>query len=372
MRALDAVQKRGGLLALLLLVGLVGCSEDPEPTTEPVRPPDPERQAVAGEALYERYCALCHGQDGEGYAADNAPSLRSPEWLRSASDEFLVSAISNGRPGTPMSAWSRRHGGPLRDAQIEALRVFIRSRQEQPQASVDQIEVEADADAGRVIYTAQCARCHGRRGEGIDAVALANPQFLEDASDGFIQYAVLHGRTGTPMESFANRLTPNQVNEVVTYVRSFEDGAAAPPSAANSGEPELPNINEMPLVIHPDGDAPEFDLRANRFVSAEQVKDAFERGDRMVILDARATSDWLRGRIPGAIPVPFYELSDIIQGLPRDGTPMIAYCGCPHAASGRVVDALRAEGFTNTAVLDEGIHFWEEHEFPMADGSELP
>ena len=46
---------------------------------------------------------------------------------------------------------------------------------------------------------------------------------------------------------------------------------------------------------------------------AAEVARELERGARMVILDARSTSDWLRGRIPGALPVPFYELSDIIE-----------------------------------------------------------
>src|SRR5690606_2767269 len=106
----------------------------------------------------------------------------------------------------------------------------------------------------------------------------------------------------------------------------------------------------------------------NRFVPAAQVKRELERGARMVIIDARATSDWLSRRIPGAIPVPYYELSDILDDLPRDGAWMVAYCGCPHAASGRVVDALREHGFTNTAVLDEGIHFWEQQGYPTTSG----
>ena len=53
----------------------------------------PEKQAHGagakhynGEKLYERYCALCHGADREGYAADHAPSLRSPELT---TEEFL-------------------------------------------------------------------------------------------------------------------------------------------------------------------------------------------------------------------------------------------------------------------------------------------
>jgi len=62
----------------------------------------------------------------------------------------------------------------------------------------------------------------------------------------------------------------------------------------------------------------------------------------------------------------------ILEELPRDGTPMVAYCGCPHAASGRVVDALREHGFTNTAVIDEGIDHWAEQDYPTAEGPDQP
>ncbi len=125
----------------------------------------------------------------------------------------------------------------------------------------------------------------------------------------------------------------------------------------------------MPIVIHPDGATPHFTVRENRFVPAAEVKRALDRGQRIIIMDARATSDWLRMHIPGALPVPYYELGGIVEELPRDGTWMIAYCACPHAASGHLVDALRAQGFTNAVILDEGIHFWEEQDYPVVSGA---
>jgi rhodanese-related sulfurtransferase len=85
------------------------------------------------------------------------------------------------------------------------------------------------------------------------------------------------------------------------------------------------------------------------------------------MLDARPLSDWHLGHIPGAYPTPFYDdLDAIARALPRDGTWIIAYCACPHAASGKVVDGLRARGFSNTAVLDEGIDVWKQRGHPIA------
>jgi cytochrome c oxidase cbb3-type subunit 3 len=352
--------------ALLSTTLLLACGEDAEPS-EPdpsaTQPLDPV--ARAGEEHYLRYCALCHGQNGEGYAADDAPALRAPEFLRSASDDFLTAAIANGRPGSAMSAWHERHGGPLDSTQIEAIVRYMRTWQQQPRVRVDHIRVRGDGRRGESIYAQQCASCHGARGEGVDAVALANPALLATASDGFLQYAVIHGRTGTRMQPFAGRLTRAQIDDVVTHVRSL----GTPETPPEPEQPvELPTLAEMQLVVNPDGPRPRLTLRENRFVPAADVQRELARGARMVIIDARATSDWLQTRIPGAIPVPYYELSSILEDLPRDGTWMIAYCGCPHAASGRVVDALREQGFTNTAVLDEGIHHWEDQGYPVASG----
>jgi hypothetical protein len=44
------------------------------------------------------------------------------------------------------------------------------------------------------------------------------------------------------------------------------------------------------------------------------------------------------------------------------------YCACPHAASGRVVDALRAHDIPNTAIIDEGVIVWTQRGYPIQAG----
>ena len=98
----------------------------------------------------------------------------------------------------------------------------------------------------------------------------------------------------------------------------------------------------------------------------------------MVILDARPTSDWLIRRLPGSLPVPYYmvtsndahdpDMAPLATRLPRDGTWILAYCGCPHAASGAVMDALRDMGFERTAVIDEGVWHWIDQDYPTESG----
>ena len=124
------------------------------------------------------------------------------------------------------------------------------------------------------------------------------------------------------------------------------------------------------IIINPKGEPPRFPpLREGLYVPVDTVKAALTRGARLVLLGARPTSDWMLAHIPGALPVPYYDVDKMISSLPRDDTFIVAYCGCPHAASGQVVSELRRRGFKNTAVLDEGIFVWMERGYPVTTGS---
>jgi cytochrome c oxidase cbb3-type subunit 3/ubiquinol-cytochrome c reductase cytochrome c subunit len=63
--------------------------------------------------------------------------------------------------------------------------------------------------------------------------------------------------------------------------------------------------------------------------------------------------------------MPYYNNPAELDRIPNDGTWVIAYCACPHHASGAVVDALRARGHKRTAVLDEGILVWKQRGYPL-------
>ena len=358
---------RSSLLALAALATLAACTDD-----DPIRGARPPRDAgsgpaqaevVRGRAIYLRYCALCHGQEAEGYAADHANALGNPAFLAIASDDFLRQSIAHGRPGTPMSAWGHEQHGPLDEASIDALVAYLRSLATEAPIDVANVRVVGSVERGRALYAENCVSCHGERGEGSDtATSISHPEFHRVASDGFIRRAIEHGRPGTPMASFAS-MSSQAIDDLVAFVRTLEH-APDRPTIPSGGAP--PGLGD--LVIHPDGSPPEFTLRDERFVPSDAVNQALQDGRRMVILDARATSDWALGHIPGAAPFPFYDIEQMAQHLPNDGTWILAYCACPHAASGHVVDELRSRGFQHTAVIDEGIHYWTEHGYPTETG----
>jgi cytochrome c oxidase cbb3-type subunit 3/ubiquinol-cytochrome c reductase cytochrome c subunit len=306
-----------------------------------------EESFERGAFAFGAYCALCHGADATGYAADHAPSLVSRTFLESASDEFIARGIRDGRPGTAMASYSKQRGGPLDDEDIADITRFLRDHGP-VRVALPKTSSYGDAARGEAVYASTCKQCHGTRDDRGDAVHLANPQLLASATDPFLRHAIAYGRPGTPMPAFEGALSEEQIDNVLAFVRTF----SVPPPVAPSHPP------------NPSGGAPDFKLRDDRFVPIDQVKAALDAKKRVVIIDARAVPDWYAMHIPGSISVPYYSFARLDQ-LPKDGTWITAYCACPHHASGAVVDELRRRGFTHTAILDEGILEWKKRDYPI-------
>lgn len=323
----------------------------------------PEARAEAA-ANYQRYCALCHGDDREGYAADNAPSLRSHSLIASGGLGYLYSATHYGRPGTAMAAYGSQFGGPLEQVDmINLVRWLVEESGIDAFLSLPRDPIKGDISLGAKLYQRDCASCHGPEGEGIDAPALAHPMFLSSVSDAFIRHAIAEGREQTPMLGYADILEDEQIDALTAFLRSRASGWDAPAVALRSP----PGVDEY--ILNPEGETPSFELRDGRFVEADAVEEALRLGQRMVLLDARAMSDWQRAHIPGAVPFPYYsEPERFIGDMPDDGTWIIVYCACPHAASGRVVDALREHDIPNTAIIDEGVIVWTQRGYPIQAG----
>lgn len=312
-----------------------------------------------GATLYKRYCALCHGAEAQGYAADNAPSLTTVSFLESASDEFIANAIRVGRPGTAMAAYIKRRGGPLTDRDVRELVRFIRSKgpQAKPLVATDET---GDSTRGQTLYKAQCATCHGTEQARSNAVWLFNAEFLRAASPQFLRHAILNGRPPTAMQAYKDKLKAGEVEDLVAFLHSKK-----PLAPGEVPRVDLEALKQLPVVINPKGKPPAFTLRADRFVSVEQVNLALAKKNRMVIVDARSPADFIQSHIPGAIPNGYYDRAGLDR-IKNDGTWVIAYCACPHHASGEVVDELRRRGFKHTAVLDEGILEWQHRGYPIA------
>jgi cytochrome c oxidase cbb3-type subunit III len=100
-----------------------------------------------------------------------------------------------------------------------------------------------------VLFSQNCAGCHGVEGKGSVAIALSNPEYLAVADDATILQVVSHGRPGTPMPAFAKTaggmLTDKQVSVIVAGIRKNwgrsapATSVALPPYTAKSpGNPQ--------------------------------------------------------------------------------------------------------------------------------------
>jgi cytochrome c oxidase cbb3-type subunit 3/ubiquinol-cytochrome c reductase cytochrome c subunit len=339
-------------------------------TPEPVAP----QAAADGAALYGKYCQVCHGAALQGYGADNAPSLRSSTFLATASDGFLRAAIEHGRAGTAMAGYARQDGGPLDAPDVAALIVYIRSGTPAPKP-LPRKPSSGSAAKGAELYAADCQRCHGTVEQRANAVHLANPMFLASASDAFLRVAVTQGRPGTAMDPWGGKLSPAEIEDVVAYLRSLARTVPPAPGVASGGAPpagEGPFVENVPIVLNPHGAQADFTLREDRYVSVADVGKAYQENKRLVLIDARTTSDYARLHITGAVSIPYFDMHDLDQ-VPNDGTWVIAYCACPHHVSGIVVDELRKRGYPHTAVLDEGVFAWQQKGYPItAAPGQLP
>ena len=83
---------------------------------------------AAGKAVYQRYCATCHGLNGEGGSGSDisppAPDLTDREWKRGSTDGEIFSVIKNGvPPELNMEPWADR----IKDPDIWNVVNYVRS-----------------------------------------------------------------------------------------------------------------------------------------------------------------------------------------------------------------------------------------------------
>ena len=339
-------------LSLLPLLAALGACHKPAPPAK----------LTQGAELYGRMCAVCHGEKGEGYKADQAPRLAQPEFQSSVDDAYLREAITNGRAGTTMSAWSKDRGGPLSAADVNELITFLRTWRKGPAASLDERALGGEAARGENVFARECFRCHGTRGVGGPNVHIGNPQLLVTASNGYLRYAIKNGRPGTLMPAFAKTLSEVDIEDLTTLLRSWALPPAPPPAPAPP--PPIP-LGPVPLNAK-GGDPVGFKMQPLT-TPLEIIHAELARGKRMAILDARAPSDYMNKHITGAVSVPFYDPSPYLAKLPKNSW-LVCYCACPHAESGTLAAKLVQAGFKKVTVLDEGLGAWENKSYPVSSG----
>lgn len=212
-----------------------------------------------GEDQYVQFCAECHGQDARGGAAPSpygegawpAPDLTTIaaryQDSRVVPDirDFVYATIERGRPGTPMPTWGAGFGGPLTDAQIQAITDWILANQVE-----DTAEPQDAADlTGEDLYVENCARCHGPQGEGLVGPSLVGVFERHDERTvlGILQNGVWI--TNVIMPPWQNgymypdtRYSDEALQKIVDYLKELQP-ATLPEDA---GQYQPPGVGPVP------------------------------------------------------------------------------------------------------------------------------
>jgi mono/diheme cytochrome c family protein len=226
----------------LAITLLAGCS-----ARLPGQPNEAERWRAPAEItdfnqLYIQNCAGCHGNDGRLGAAR---PLNDPLYLAFVTDDAMRQAISTGRAGTNMPAFSQQAGGALTDRQIELLISGMRAAWSKPEAfkgveipaysasetvtdkasdgSIVNASTSGDAPSGARAYQTYCARCHGANGAGGSAGSIVDPNFLNLVSDQGLRTTVVVGRSdfGKPdwrSNVSGHPMSPQEIDAVVAWL----------------------------------------------------------------------------------------------------------------------------------------------------------
>ena len=121
------------------------------------------------------------------------------------------------------------------------------------------VKVEAEkmrseaAEKGKSLYVTHCARCHGETGgpqKGIRAINSKN--YLKAVDDSIINKIIERGIPKTGMVALGDKeggpLNPEQINQLVAFIRNWEKTAPMLPEEAPSKERPMFTQEEVPYV----------------------------------------------------------------------------------------------------------------------------
>ncbi|MEY2395890.1 MAG: cytochrome c oxidase cbb3-type subunit [Acidobacteriaceae bacterium] len=177
-----------------------------------------------------------------------------------------------------------------------------------------------------LLYSQNCAGCHGTNGKGGAAIALADPVYLAIADDTAIRGAVTNGVPATAMPAFAQSaggmLTDKQVEALVSGIRSWAksdvlNNVAPPPYSS-----QTPGDSKHGAAVYatycsschgPDGQG---GSKASSIVNGAYLALVSDQGLRTIVIAGRpelGAPDW-RGNVPGR-PMSAQEVSDVAAWL---------------------------------------------------------
>ena len=183
-----------------------------------------------------------------------------------------------------------------------------------------------------LLYTKNCAGCHGPDGTGSAAVGLSNPVYLAIADHATIRRVTANGVPGTAMPAFARQsggmLTDEEVNVLVRGIRAWAkvdalNTADPPPYASQApGDPKRGEAAYGVYCSSCHGAGGRGGARASAIVDGSYLALVSDQGLRTHLIVGRpelGAPDW-RGDVPGR-PMSPQDISDVVAWLATQRQP---------------------------------------------------
>ena len=163
-----------------------------------------------GRTLFGDNCAVCHGLNAKG--GRGFPNLTTTSWLWGGDPEAIAETIRVGiNSPHPDSRSSQMpafgHDQILQPADVDKVVAFVRSLSD---PSTTKTAKTGDVDAGKEIFAANCAPCHGEDAKGnsdVGAPNLTDKFWIYGGDAQTITDTLWNGRQGH-MPSWEGRLMP--------------------------------------------------------------------------------------------------------------------------------------------------------------------
>lgn len=248
-------------VGLLAGIALAGCQAKPQSTTAAGPTPRQIADSLAriasisrGHETFVTYCAMCHGDGGNGDGDASAPILKTAgvhvarlndrDKMERLTEKNVRDVIAKGGAHTGRSNLMPAWGEKLDADKIDDLVKFVVALQDSnpaiPMATLQHFlesppGVPSD---GRVLFLHRCAPCHGPYGKGDGAFGetlwqahkvrprnLTDSTYIATKTDQQLFATVSlgggHFRKSTYMPAWAQTLEPAQIKSVVAYIREI-------------------------------------------------------------------------------------------------------------------------------------------------------
>ena len=178
-----------------------------------------------------------------------------------------------------------------------------------------------------VLYSANCAGCHGAEGTDGPAMALADPVYLTIADDNTLRSVIAEGRPGTAMSAFAQKaggtLTDEQIDSIVRGIRdrwggrsSLPSGTTPPYASTALGDAQHGAAVYATFCAHCHGTGDRGGPKAGSVTNPTYLRLISDQGLRTIVVTGRpdfGAPDW-RGNVAGR-PMSDQEISDVVAWL---------------------------------------------------------